>query len=254
MSVYVKFDPWGRMGNRMFQYAFGYLLAKQKNVPLYSDDLPNFNIISTSSSVVPPYIETKQYGNNYVNLEELLKCDKNIVVNSFVQKSSYYKDYYNDLRDAFDIKKQDTINNDRLVLHVRETDYKDIGCFLGYELYKKIIKESGFTEVIIVTDNSNCETVQRLLEDGCVLSTEGYVNKFDSVSDDRAMKDFNTLLYSENIAISQSTFSWWAAFLGSHKKIFFPFTSTGGGMWKLNPEKDDIDLFYNSDKSYKILI
>ena len=30
MNVFVEFDPWGRMGNRMFQYAFGYLLAQKR--------------------------------------------------------------------------------------------------------------------------------------------------------------------------------------------------------------------------------
>jgi hypothetical protein len=74
------------------------------------------------------------------------------------------------------------------------------------------------------------------------LNTEGYVDKFNVVSDSRAMKDFYTLLNSENIAISQSSFSWWAAFLGEHKKIIFPITNEG--MWKKNPDQDDIDLYF----------
>ena len=43
-DVYVQFDPAGRMGNRMFQYAFGWLLAKQRNCKLFHEGLPNFNI------------------------------------------------------------------------------------------------------------------------------------------------------------------------------------------------------------------
>jgi len=252
VSVYVQFDPWGRMGNRMFQYAFGYLLAKQKKTTLHTDSLPNFAIPSTQTSIISPYIETKQYGNNYVNLEELLKSDKNIVVNSFVQKANFYKNYRDELRDAFNIKQQITINEDKLVLHIRETNYKDIGYFLGYEFYKKIIIEAGFNKAIIITDNSNCEAVQLLLKDGCVLNTEGYVSKFDPVSDDRSMYDFRTLLYSENIAISQSTFSWWAAFLGYHKNVYFSYTAQKG-IWKVLPEKDDIDLFYNFPECIKFI-
>lgn len=233
------------MGNRMFQYAFGYLLAKQKNVPLHTEGLPNFNIPPTPYSVIEsPYIETIRYGNNYVNYEELLKYDKSIVVNSFVQKAIYYKNYRDELRKIFNINLKTTINTNKLVLHIRETDYKDIDCFLGYDVYKQIISQTGFSEVIIVTDNSNCETVQLLLKDGCILNTEGYVSRFDPVSDDRAMNDFYTLLYSENVAISQSSFSWWAAFLGFHKNVYFPYTAEKG-IWKISPEKDDIDLFYN---------
>lgn len=253
MSVHVVFDPWGRMGNRMFQYAFGYLLAKQKNTPLHTDGLPNFNIPSTQTPIIASYIETKQYGNNNVDMEELLKCNKDIAVNSFVQKANYYKNYRNELREVFGIKPQIVINEDKLVIHIRETDYKDLGCFLGYELYKKVITEAGFSEVIIVTDNSNCETVQMLLKEGCALNTEGYVSKFDPVSDNRSMLDFYTLLYSENIAISQSSFSWWAAFLGYHKNVYFPFTAQKG-IWKVFPEKDDIDLFYISEETHKLVL
>ena len=47
MRIYVLFDRWGRMGNRMFQYAFGYLLAEKRNSSFYSGPLPNFNIPDT---------------------------------------------------------------------------------------------------------------------------------------------------------------------------------------------------------------
>jgi hypothetical protein len=67
------------------------------------------------------------------------------------------------------------------------------------------------------------------------------------------MLDFNLLLNSKNIAISQSSFSWWPALLGMHDNIFFPF-STQTGMWKLTPDLDDIDLFFNCNKSYKIIL
>ncbi len=251
VSVHVVFDPWGRMGNRMFQYAFGYLLAKQKSTSLHTDGLPNFNILSTQTPIIAPYIETKQYGNNNVDMDELLKCNKDIAVNSFVQKADYYKNYRNELREVFGIKPQIIINEEKLVIHIRETDYKDLGCFLGYEIYKKIIMEAGFSKAILVTDNSNCETVQLLLKDGCVLNTEGCVSKFDPVCDDRSMLDFYTLLYSENVAISQSSFSWWTAFLGYHKKVYFPYTDQKG-IWKVSPEKDDIDLFYNFSECIKL--
>lgn len=254
VSVFVKFNPWGRMGNRMFQYAFGYLLANQKGVPLYTEGLPNFNIAPTPYSIIEtPCIETIHYGNNHVNYEELLKYDKNIVINSFVQKALYYKAFRNKLRTAFNIIPKQIINSNKLVLHIRETDYKDIGCFLGYENYKKLIDQIGLNEVIVVTDNSNCDTVQMLLKDGCTLNTQGYVDKFDTVSDDRAMNDFYTLLYSENIAISQSSFSWWAAFLGFHKKVYFPYIGQVS-IWKAQPEKDDIDLFYFSEETHKLVL
>ena len=143
--------------------------------------------------------------------------------------------------------KNTTINKNKLVLHVRETDYVTINAFLGYDFYKKLISDSDFKEFIIVTDNSKSETVQKLIkEDGCTLSTEGVVDTFAVHSDSRAMDDFQTLMYSENIAISQSSFSWWAAFLGNHKNIIFPYKK-GLDWWPVEPGKDDIDLYFDLD-------
>ena len=243
VSVYVKFDEWGRMGNRMFQYAFGYILAKEKNVDLFTPEMPNFNIKSTARTLpTTNFINTRSYGNNFVDWNDLISTDKDIIVDSFVQKHCYYSSHKNILYPLFSAAPLTTINQNKLVVHIRETDYLQIGCFLGYDYYKQLIEESGFKDVIIVTDNSNCETVQKLISDGCTLNTEGRVNKFDTTSDRRAMIDFYTLWYSENIAISQSTFSWWAAFLGDHKKIIFP--KAENVMWKSNPGRDDVNLIF----------
>jgi hypothetical protein len=60
------------------------------------------------------------------------------------------------------------------------------------------------------------------------------------------MDDMKTLLYSENLAISQSSFAWWPAFLGTHKKIIFPYSLTlDTQSWPLDPKHDDIDLYFD---------
>jgi hypothetical protein len=243
VSVYVEFDQWGRMGNRMFQYAFGYLLAIQKNVNLITSGLPNFNIPSTTSNTAPINpIFTRNFGNNCIDLELLLETKRDIIINSHLQRAEYYLPHRETLRSIFSVETEPSINENKLVLHVRETDYTQINCFLGYEYYSNLIKRSNFTDVIIVTDNSNCDTVKQLISDGCILNTEGYVDKFECMSDNRGMIDFMTLLKSENIAISQSSFSWWAAFLGNHKTIYFP--DGVNGMWSTTPGPDDIDLIF----------
>jgi len=253
VSVYVQFDPWGRMGNRMFQYAFGYILARQKQCSLFTEGLPNFNIQNNSKPLPEDSIRTSSFGKNYVSVEELLNTDKDIIVDSFVQKASYYTSHHEILRKAFYVQENKQYTDNQLVVHIRETDYNNINCFLGYELYKHLINQSGFTDIVIVTDNSNSKTVQKLIAEGCRLHTPGCVDKFEHISDDRGMSDFNFLLYSKNIGISQSSFSWWAAFLGIHNKIFFPFLKQKG-MWKLTPDVDDIDLFFTFNKSYKVIL
>ena len=84
------------------------------------------------------FIKTSDYGNNYVDFNELINTTKDIIVDSFVQKADYYTPYITELRKLFNIKK-DTIDDNHLALHIRETDYSSINCFLGYNFYKKII-------------------------------------------------------------------------------------------------------------------
>ena len=242
------------MGNRMFQYAFGYLLADRRNSPFFSGPLPNFNIPDTLSEKTPQPVNpifTRTYGDNYVNAFELNTTSRDVIVNSFVQQSSYYHGYEGKLREIFNIKTS-PINEGKLVLHIRETDYLNINGFLGYDYYKKLINDSKFNDVIIVTDNSECDTVKRLLSEGCTLNSAGTVTNCNHTNDDRAMSDFYTLLNSENIALSQSSFSWWAAFLGQHKKIIFPY-KRNGGMWRLEPGVNDIDLYINRPSSIKYI-
>ena len=242
VSVYVKYDEWGRMGNRMFQLAFGYLLAKQKGVKLYHKGLPNFEITPSVLGVNPVNpIYTRSYGDNRVDMNELLTTDRDIIVDSFVQKSYYYTPYRQELRNFFNIRPH-TISKDKLIIHIRETDYNLINKFLGYRVYKQVLDASGFLSATIVTDNSECETVKKLIAEGCRLNSKGIVKEFNHNSDARAMNDFDTLLQSANIALSHSSFSWWAAFLGEHDMIIIPGV-VGAGQWRLNPGADDTDLF-----------
>lgn len=239
------------MGNRMLQYAFGAILSEIKNTDFFHEGLPNFNILPSIGETPNNCITTKAFGNNKVDIDTLIKTNLDIIVDSYVQKAEYYLPYQQKLKSIFNIK-DNFINSDKLVVHIRETDYTLINNFLGYDFYKKLIEFSNFTNILIVTDNSNCETVQRLLSEGCTLNSPGNVDKFIHSSDERGMYDFFTLVYSENIALSQSTFSWWGALLGTHKKIIFPY-STAHNNWPINPGEDDIDLFINKPESIKFI-
>lgn len=252
MSICVEYDNWGRAGNRMFQYAFGKVLSHIKNVEIYNDALPNFGVVENKPTNFNAEINTKSFGNHYADLDLLISADKNILVNSFLQKARYYTAYRELIKKWFNIPEFETTNKDKLVVHVRETDYNDLGVFLGYDFYKQLINESSFTDIIIVTDNSNCDTVKRLQADGCNLSSSGYVSVFDAKLDERGNYDFNVLLKSENIIISQSSFSWWAAFLGKHSKIIFPYTANKS-MWQISPDKDDIDLYFDFGQSERYI-
>ena len=248
-KVIVEFDPWARMGNRMFQYALGYILAKNKNYEFYHDGLPNFNIkpnpyTGNKNNLNNPIYSRRSYGNHYVNINELEQHEGDIVIDSYAQKAEYYLDYRTELINRFNFKAENIIPESDLLMHVRETDAEDLNYFLGYDYYKKVIETTDYENYHIVSDNAYCSAVQQLVKDGCKLVTEGYVDKFELKCNDRAMVDFSALLAAPNILLSQSSFSWWAAFLNNHTNVIFPYRASIN-FWPINPEKDDIDLFFN---------
>ena len=256
MRVLVQFDPYNRLGNRMFQYAFGYLLSQKYNCPLLcNDDLPNFGITTEKFTHIDSNVfVSRSVGNHYFDFNKLDNFDGDVVLDGHLQRIEYYKDHKELLRNIFGIKKLEMKNSNKLILHIREADYKTLGWFLGYDYYKKFIESTGFSDIIIVTDNPNGETIQKLLSEGCTLSTEGIESPFLHHGDRRAIDDFLTLLYSENIAISQSSFAWWGAFLGYHNKVFFPYKSSGKCCWSLTPEKDKVSLYINESTSIKFVL
>tara|TARA_R110000824_G_scaffold273600_1_gene462089 strand:+ start:42 stop:818 length:777 start_codon:yes stop_codon:yes gene_type:complete len=248
MRVIIEYDPWGRLGNRMFQYAFAYLLAKQFDCELfYNEGLPNFGIIPKPvDKLQSNIIKARSLGNQHFDFDAIKNFDGDIIIDSFVQKSKYYINNRQLIREIFGIKNLDIINKDVLVLHVRGGDYHQLKQFLGLDFYKGLIDYSECPKVKIVTDDPKCETVTKLLEYGCELETNTQGPEFNINGDRSAMDDMKTLLYSENIALSQSSFAWWPAFLGFHKKIIFPYSLTlDTQSWPVEPKHDDIDLFFD---------
>lgn len=234
--VIVQYDPASRTGNRMFMYAFGLTLALRRGSSFFHDAIPEMNIPckswSKAANIAPikgEYLCTRWMGDHHVD-PGIWSYQGPIIVNSFLQKKSYFIEHQQFLRNRFTMVPGTSINGDKLIAHYRGTDYHSIGCHLDYSTYRKSIDASGFSNVTIVTDDPKAETVQKLIADGCQLSA------------DTAKGDLNLLLNSENILISHSSYSWWAAFLGNHKKVIIPFMHNRKTMWPINPGKDDIDL------------
>ena len=127
MSVKVHYDPYNRVGNRLFQYTFARILASLKQETLICDAIPDFNIPSqTGDFNNNNKLITRDYGLNHIDLQNLIDSDKDILVDSYVQNSFYYVNYRHQIKQWLGIKPEPTINNDKLVVHIRETDYKDI--------------------------------------------------------------------------------------------------------------------------------
>jgi hypothetical protein len=231
------------LGNKMFINAFAYIISKvtgKEFVPIYIEYFKNTHYKHTNALLEDP-LYTSKYGNNYVNLQELYQHTGDIVIDSYVQRQEYYTAYREELRDFFYEVAYSGMQSDNNVLYIRNGDYRAIGEYLGLDNYIKFIDTVGCQNLTIVVEHIDDDVKELSKKYNATIYSKSII------------EDFIYIKNAGNVLISQSTFAWWAVFLGSPNAIYFPFTQTNK-MWKETPTQDDIDLFFYTTKSYKIII
>lgn len=232
----VKVNFIGRLGNNMFQYAIGRIIAEQKGYKLDCPQLPYFkNCVNVDGLILNDniyHVNTPQH----FNIEEVLKHNGGILLDTFAQRMSYYNNYYNQIKHWFNISAtgMDTPQPTDLVVHLRLEDYQFHNIVLPAEYLcnqaAAIIRERGCKRGWIVTNDRNHSQVKYFTDRGFML-----YNKSE-------LYDYIFMREAQNLIISQSTFSWWAGYLGSGN-VYVPRLEVSKTHWKMQPSQDDVDLF-----------
>jgi hypothetical protein len=240
MSVRVEFD--GRLGNNLFQYAAGRIIAEQKGHAFHSPALPDFpdavSYLPGKMETCCPYY-TRSYGFQRLDIDKVIRHRGQVIVNAYHQRWEIYKDAQTAIRGWFEQPLDPTTapHPDDLVIHARLGDYLFIDRnYLGFGYYWSLIERGGFRQVWLVTDTPHHPDVQQLAAMGVNIRCKS------------PLEDFLFLRQARQLAISQSSFSWWAAFLGQPAKLYFPITQQGvtRGFWYQEPGPDDPALLFDS--------
>jgi len=226
----------GGLGNQMFQIAAAHALALRNNTtscfdfnschtPLQGNPSSKYlnNIFSKIRNVNVRYWRGV-YNEPKFSYEELPDLPE-LVLNGYFQSEKYFSDFKKEIIELFDISELETINDYLLgfrkmgvpitAIHVRRGDYlknPEFHPVCSVEYYKKAMEEIGESNFIFVSDDM--EWVKENFKGHNIW----YSNFTDEIS------DFKLMACCDNNIISNSSFSWWAAYLNknSNKKVIAP--------------------------------
>lgn len=233
------------LGNNLFQYALGRILAEHRGDALLCSAATKHTDAGQQSlpDVVDAFVDLPQKlpgrrveepQNRFVvgdrltwnwhglDLDALLSDPEptRIVLDGFFQVADYYAPHRLALRRWFTLKPRDLpfpADND-VAIHVRRGDFWMLGSVLSSTWYRDRLAELDPARVFVFGVDVDDDVRAAL-------------SPWDTVYvDGSPMDDFALLQRFQRIVLSDSTFSWWAAFL-SDAEVWHPTPERG--LWSL---------------------
>ncbi len=252
----------------MFRYCFGQILAEELGYFHKAPPIEGFP--STFAAKKGKQVITNAYGvgGYVVDLDHLLekvkakpgmiKCDglfeyypmlapyKDKILNDWLPiEQPYSRNNLEGLEFSKRINGKlvpveiDSIGPDDIMVNYRLGDFLDKRnqwLLVDYDYFNIILANTKFSRVFITSDNITHPILEKFDKYDAIYQTSP--DKFST---------FNLVRLFNKIAISQSTFSWWAAYMSMAQEIYFPWTIRG--TWsEQNRHKLGLDLRVDEDR------
>lgn len=217
----------------MFQYAFGKILEKDRNIPVYFickksefklDGFDGIRFIDSSSSRLLKIVERYICKFNF-RYQEFHSCLEEVDLNSisnfsyvsgYFQSSKLFEENRDFVKSLFKISLFRHLQSNDCVTHIRRGDY--LTTIFSEINSNAIIPEEWFKDQLQnVKKEFSPDNFQVVGDDAIYL--RDFSNGFEFVVSSviqSPMEDFVKLMTSKYLIISNSSFAWWAAFLNIH--------------------------------------
>lgn len=235
----------GRLGNQMFQYAYYHELREKNRIVLliernYKNELFYFSGFSKVKFLIDKiifYFLHRYFQHTLIQtgMEDpknvIVNPDEHTLISGYFQSLKYFPLSKAKILDKFQIKekyKREYLAFSRqylqlkkpiVAIHIRRTDYLNNNFnnliekieMLTLEYFKAIIKKYNSKNYQVVICSDDIEPLKLFFNDEQII----YCNNSSIV-------DFQILLNSDILVMSNSSFSWWAAFLNSNRPVHCP--------------------------------
>lgn len=239
----------GRLGNQLFQYAFIYAAAKKLNTNFYLDksvdpflldkyfDTPNPIVgmldryllsVTGFKNIFNYHLRRRFYRflSNFYKLKSvyldsttpptshLQQLNDQTLYGGFFQSEKYFSDSQNEVLKLFRLKRHCTeqfnalranynIPSNYVAVHIRRGDYANESFALNFSYFQEVLasihRQDNF--YVFVSDDP----------DGVADEFENYPAKY--ISTNSEIIDFQFISNADVCILSNSSFSWWAAYL-----------------------------------------
>lgn len=221
------------LGNRLFQFCVGKVIAEELGFKLYCPQIwgfPNtYDYINNKPSVA--YKTENILAMHDIDIKGIVSnsSPRNIRLEGYFQRYKYFEKYSEIIRnDWLKIDPELTCkqNPEDIVVHIRSKPY-----YLPFEYYKKALDSTSYGRLFICIDEPNSPFLENFKPyNPIVKSGRSLCQLMDSdVSWDDISKinfdDFVFISSFNKIICSHSTFCWWAAFLSNAQEIYAPYDS-----------------------------
>ncbi len=237
-TVYINIK--GGLGNQLFQAAIGIVLEHEANVNVryiidgfngYSyghlfllDQIPNLTgrTIPLSEIRDAAVITEPNDGTDKALVMQVIVQavrTRNLVVDGYWQNEGYFLPHRDAIRTAFQFPVEESLktlgqtlrNENAIALHVRRHEYGHHG-LACVDYYKNCIaeirKEKGNVPVVIFSDEFNfCEFVFKNVDNARLIRGNA----------PNPLTDFYLQSHCKHFVIANSSFSWWAAWMGEQE-------------------------------------